>query len=113
MQLLSVLLRAPPPDEMAELPVSVQLFSVPKEAPPPEPPAAAPAAIAPAPPQPLEAKAADWLPHIVALLDEAETALAEGRTSLMQQQLQALDADDEEILDRQTGTLQVELDEWF
>lgn len=28
-------------------------------------------------------------------------------------QLQALDADDEEILDRQTVTLQVELDEWF
>jgi hypothetical protein len=28
-------------------------------------------------------------------------------------QLQALDADDEEILDRQTVTLQIELDEWF
>jgi hypothetical protein len=46
----------------------------------------------------------------VADLERVKGAEAKMGTEL---QLQALDADDEEILDRQTVTLQVELDEWF
>jgi hypothetical protein len=46
----------------------------------------------------------------MAELERVKGAEAKSGTEL---QLQALDADDEEILDRQTVTLQVELDEWF
>jgi hypothetical protein len=46
----------------------------------------------------------------VAELERVKGAEAKSGTEL---QMQVLDADDEEILDRQTVTLQVELDEWF
>ena len=46
----------------------------------------------------------------VAELERVKGAEAKAGAEL---QMQALDADDEEILDRQNVTLQVELDEWF